>query len=69
MSITSPVVEAVAKNEGSTGNDNPTGDSLKYKGGNTLTGGHTYSDLYASYIFSKSDSDVASEVNGTLSEI
>ena len=69
MSITSPVVEAAAKNEGSTGNDNPTGDSLKYKGGNTLTGGHTYSDLYASYIFSKSDSDVASEVNGTLSEI
>ena len=69
ISIASPAAEAAAKNEGSTGNDTPSGESLKYQGGNSLTGGHTYSDLYASYIFSKSDSDVASEVNGTMSDI
>ena len=72
ISVTSPVVEAAEVDDKGNTEAAEVGtrsDGLTYQGGNSLTGGHTYSDLYSSYIFSKSKSDVASEVNGNLNEL
>ena len=39
----------------------PSNKGMEYAGGKTLSGDHSYSDLYASFIFSRSNGDTASQ--------